>query len=607
MKLLLNNRLRAAWLIWLAPSFAPVAYAQAPPGWGWVNTLGTYVPNTTSANNVAGLGRDAAGNLYLLGTYVGAPVLSGVPTTSQGDDDIFLAKYSPAGALLWLHTLQSSGSDRASALYVEPSGRCTLAGSYGGRTGGNLFFGNFNSTTTLPGAAVFGLATTGGYYGELPFVAAVDATGALLWADNTSPTYGLTFNALHRDSGGNCYVSANTRPQSLLTVNGQNYPAIGTYDAVLIKYSILGQATWARRVGASGGFTESESVKTDAVAAVYWTINHNRNVVIDGRAISFVSAANPVTQGSNSLVKINANNSVVWAKNSLLKSGSNNAQGAVLAIDQVTNTMYLSAGSYAGTVTDKNGALPLAIPTGNFGTCIAKCDTSGSIQWIRPFAYASVVNGGAGWAAVELLNFFPDAVGYTALTNTAHAARTVFPTDNTFDLSKNAMPCITRFTYASNQFEWIRTGGVASVYGTSSPSSHAIASVIDATGNVFVAGTFDGTAQFGTTTITSASSGQPEIFLAKLDQTIITATKSPTQGRAWSVYPNPATGTVQLAGLPVTALVRVYDAQGRLVHTLLPEGTLDAPRTISGLAPGLYLLQVGNTAEAYRSQRLVVQ
>ena len=238
------------------------------------------MPNTTSANNVAGLGRDAAGNLYLLGTYVETPVLSGVPTTSQGDDDIFLAKYSPAGTLLWLHTLQSSGSDRASVLYVEPSGRCTLAGSYGGRTGGNLFFGNFNSTTTLPGAAVFGLATTGGYYGELPFVAAVDATGALLWADNTSPTYGLTFNALHRDSGGNCYVSANTRPQSLLTVNGQNYPAIGTYDAVLIKYSILGQATWARRVGASGGFTESESVKTDAAAAVYWTINNNRNVVI---------------------------------------------------------------------------------------------------------------------------------------------------------------------------------------------------------------------------------------------------------------------------------------------------------------------------------------
>ena len=54
--------------------------------------------------------------------------------------------------------------------------------------------------------------------------------------------------------------------------------------------------------------------------------------------------------------------------------------------------------------------------------------------------------------------------------------------------------------------------------------------------------------------------------------------------------------------------MRVYDAQGRLVRTLLPTtGTAGAPRTLSGLAPGLYLLQVANTQEAYRSQRLVMQ
>ena len=169
---------------------AVTAAAQAPPGWGWVNKLGTYVPNTTNANGVAGLGRDAVGNLYLLGTYVGAPLLSGTPTTSQGGADIFLAKYAPTGALLWLRTMQSTGDDKAQALVVEPSGRCTVAGYYGGPTGGNLAFGDFNSTIMLPGPAVLNLAAPGGYYGSLTFVAAIDANGALLWADTPSPAYG---------------------------------------------------------------------------------------------------------------------------------------------------------------------------------------------------------------------------------------------------------------------------------------------------------------------------------------------------------------------------------------------------------------------------------
>lgn len=210
--------------------------AQSPPGWGWVNQIGTYVPNATSENKVAGLGRDAAGNIYLLGTTASTPPIVGAPPGSQGGSDIFLTKYDPAGTVLWQRTLQSSGDDAASALVVEPSGRCTLAGYYGFVTGDNLSFASFNNTTApLAGPALLGLPTAGSRYQALTFVASVDANGNLLWANTPSPVYGgVNVTALHRDGAGNSYVSANANPQSQLTVGGQNYPPVGTYDAVLI-------------------------------------------------------------------------------------------------------------------------------------------------------------------------------------------------------------------------------------------------------------------------------------------------------------------------------------------------------------------------------------
>ena len=245
--------------------------AQGTPGWGWAHHLGA-ATNAQGDNGVAGLGRDAAGNLYLLGHYVGMPAFNGTATTNAGETAVFLAKYSPAGALLWLRTLQSTGFDVASALVVEPSGRCTLAGTFGGVTGDNCSFASFGTPFLLAGPALLGLPRTNGQYQGVPFIAAVDAAGGLLWADTPSPTYGLGVVALHRDNLGSTYLSSNTVPQSLLTVNGQSYPPMGSSDAVLIKYSVMGQPEWARRIGANGGFTYMQQILYTGMLtiAVHW-------------------------------------------------------------------------------------------------------------------------------------------------------------------------------------------------------------------------------------------------------------------------------------------------------------------------------------------------
>lgn len=579
----------------------PVALAQAPPGWGWVNKLGTYVPNATGQNNVAGLGRDAAGNLYLLGTYVGMPVLSGTPTTNQGESDVFLAKYDPAGTLLWLRTLQSTGFDGASALVVEPSGRCTLAGTFGGGpTGGNLFFTGFSTPFSLGGPALFGLTTTPLGYESIPFVAAIDASGTLLWADVPSPTYGLGATALHRDSNGNCYVSVNTASQSMLTVNGQNYPPVGNTDAILIKYTSAGRPAWARRVGVARGSAYSGEIQTDNADAVYWLLGHSGSITLD----QFTVGVNSST-GANSLVKLSANNRVKWIKNDLLRVGNNNIVSQLVDLDASSNALYLSCGSTGGAISFTGSGSPVSVAANAYTTCVARCDTAGQIQWVKPVSYATNVPGGLpGPRGAGIRGFAVRGNGFTLATSTVSFNETTFyGSSKTYGIAEGGLPCVVHFNTTTNQAEWVRVGGKPSTLGQIAGSDIKSA-VMDASDNVFVAGTFTGIAQFGTTTITSTSPIQPEIFLAKLDQSIVTGTKPGTTSQPWSVFPNPATGVVQLTGLPAQAHVRVYDAQGRQVRELLATGNAS---TLAGLAPGLYLLQVANTLTPYQSQRLVVQ
>ncbi|MET4074181.1 T9SS type A sorting domain-containing protein [Hymenobacter sp. UYCo722] len=585
---------------------ALTAAAQAPPGWGWVNKLGTYVPNTTNANGVAGLGRDAAGNLYLLGTYVGAPLLGGTPTTSQGGADIFLAKYAPTGALLWLRTMQSTGDDKAQALVVEPSGRCTVAGYYGGPTGGNLAFGDFNSTTMLPGPAVLNLAATGGYYGALTFVATVDANGALLWADTPSPAYGgLNVQALHRDGNGNCYVSANTNPQGTLVVNGQNYPAIGTTDAVLLKYLPTGQIDWARRVGVPRGSGYSGEVYTDAANAVYWLVGHNGPITIDQTTVGVTS-----NTGNMSVLKLSANNRVRWFKNNLLSVGSQNVVSQLLGVDVSTNVLYLSCYSTGGSVAFAGGN-PVAAEPNALTAFVARCDTAGNVQWVKPYMFSTNVPGGLpGPRGAGIRGFAVIGNGFTMTTSTvSYNQTTYYGGSKSYGLAEGGLPCVLHYNTITSQAEWIRIGGTPSLVGQTTIGSTVTNSVADNSGNVYVAGNFTGTAQFGTTTIQSTSTSQPEIFLAKLDQSIVTATAAGSPAQPWSIFPNPSTGVVQLRGLPASAHVQVRDAIGRIIQELPALGTTNAipERVLGGLLPGLYLLQITNTRELYRTQKLLVQ
>lgn len=572
------------------------AAAQSTPGWGWVKYFGQSVYGISGQNTMAGTGRDAAGNLYIAGSYTGTPTVGTTATTNLGESEAFLAKYDPNGNLVWMKAMHGAGADGIDRLFVEPSGRCTVSGSFGfGRVIGNLSFSEFGSSLVLPGPAQLNLPNYGTAtqpsYNSVPLLAVVEPDGTLAWAITPSPSYGFNGRSLVRDSQGNIYQSGHSAGG--FTLNGTVYAPIGQSDGILIKYTASGQAQWVRYVGTPGSRVEAPVVKTDQSGAVYWMVSHSG-------AISLGQTVVPSGVGST-LVKFSPTNQLRWVRNNLVRVNNTPTSAPLIGIDETNGTLYCAVlGASGSTISATGAGSPVVLPTttNSYTQCIVQCDSAGQVSWVKPLIGMTYPAGNSlGYYATPQL--IPVANGFTLLASTIRNGQTSFVGSPTiYNAAQGGFICVLNYSYASNQVLWTRIAGTdptLSLNGTQVSQA-----VVDPIGNVYVAGIFDGPATFGATTLPSTNA-LPWLYLAKLDQTIL-PNKAAVAGKPWRVYPNPATSAVQLEGLPPRTTVRVLDALGRTARTT-QAATLD----LTGLAPGLYLLQATGTAEPYQPQRLLVE
>ena len=459
----------------------------------------------------------------------------------------------------------------------------------------------------LPGPVQLGLANYGNAsnpsWGIVPFLATVEADGTLTWATCPSPTYDFTLQDLARDGQGGIYLSVSAT--GTIQVAGTTYQRLGTSDGVLLKYNAAGQVQWLRRGGATGVQVTGAALKVDLAGAVYWMTQHSAPFTFNQTIVG--------TGGYYTLVKLSSSNQVRWAKTQLLQVTTTNTQFTaipnlpILGIDVGSGVLYLGTLRPAGsTITFNAAGSPVTVtvpgPATSYTQCVVQCDTAGQVNWVKPVITAtpSVANSINAFATP---NLFPVGNGFTLVTTTVGYGQTTFiGSSATYGAAEGGLVCVLHYNTTTDQTEWVRVGGT--LPSTLQYGTQVAGAAVDPAGNVFIAGKFIGPATFGATSL-PATGMFPWIFLAELSQTVL-ATKVATAGKPWQVYPNPATGTVRLAGLPAQAQVRVLDALGRQVAQW-PAAAPDAPRSLAGLAPGLYLLQVGSTPEAYQSQRLAVE
>lgn len=176
----------------------------------WTRQLGTSSDDWSHAVDV-----DGAGNAFITGHTYGS--LGGA---HSGTADVFIAKYSAAGALLWTRQIGTSSSDYGEAIAVDGAGNALIAGQADGSLGG-------------PNAG-----------GSDAFIAKYSAAGALLWTRQIGTSSFDIATSVAVDSAGNAYISGPTGG----SIGGPN---AGSGDAFIAKYSSSGALQWTRQLGTS--------------------------------------------------------------------------------------------------------------------------------------------------------------------------------------------------------------------------------------------------------------------------------------------------------------------------------------------------------------------
>ncbi|WP_345226952.1 T9SS type A sorting domain-containing protein [Hymenobacter koreensis] len=569
---------------------AGLAAAQTAPGWGWADRQGGFSVTTGQPNNNTAVGRDAAGNVYVLGDFVGFATIGGIQQLfSAGESDIVLAKYSPAGTVLWLRTLQGLSIEEAGHMVVDAAGNATFTGTYGSLTGGDLVL---PGGQMLQGPRAAGAPPTGSNYGSFSFIASFNGQGDLRWAKRFSPTYGVFTWGLALDAQGNCYWSCHTSRD--LFIEGTAYPKIGaasSFDGFLTSYASDGTLRWVRQAGIPGESVQPAGLQIDAAGAVYWSVSHNDVLNLDG-----LTGPAPTRRGNPTLVKLTAANRVLWLKRNFISTTASFGGEQLIGDDPASGSLYFQALSNAGTITFAGNVPSITTPANTLSTILVRADTSGRVTWAKLVG----VDAGQQRFAIRLVSIHSVGANQLVMAGNTGGGPITLEGYGPLD-SSNGLILALKYDRTTDTFDWVRTAG--SPLSSTTNEARLTDAIADANGNVYVVGNFVGTARFGAHTLTTPTSARAEGFVAKLDQTVL-----PTRARqttaAWSAYPNPAFGEVRVTGIPTSITIHLVDGLGRRIRTFAsrqPNQSLN----LQGLTAGLYVLQPTNPD--YAPLRLLVQ
>lgn len=187
--------------------------------------------NGTALKGVSGVQTDASGNVWIAGFFAGQLLLGDVTLTASGQTDLFLAKFSPQGNLLWAVRQGLQGDTRATALAITASG-------------GAVVGGYFNSNTLIAGAPL-----TANTSDQDLFIAAFDADGNGLWARKAGGVHDEDLAALAVDETGAIYAAGYFVGVIAMGGGISIQSTTGNPDLFMLQYAPDGTPLRARALG----------------------------------------------------------------------------------------------------------------------------------------------------------------------------------------------------------------------------------------------------------------------------------------------------------------------------------------------------------------------
>jgi len=529
----------------------------------WAKSVGD-----TANEVVQSMTLDAMGNVYLTGLYRGTvdfdPGAATSNLTSKGLRDIYIQKLDSNGNFVWTKSIGGTSYDDGNSISVDASGNVYITGAFKDTV-------DFN-----PGTATFNLISTGQ---PDAFILKLDGSGNFIWAKSIGETTTVSGRSITTDAVGNVYVTGHFQYTADFDPGSASFymTSIGGSDVFILKLSANGNFIWAKSIG--GFLTDfALSITTDAPGNVYITGYYQVSVDFNPGSATF----NLTSKGGSDIFieKLTANGNFAWARS---MGGTSFDESYSIATDDSGNVFI--TGKFQDTADfDPGTATFNLISSGSRDIYIQKLDSNGNFKWAKSI-------GGTSFDAGIALTTDPSGNIYT--TGEYRDTVDFDPGTAIFNLTSIGQSDIfVQKLDGSGNFIWAESVG-----GPLRDQGRSIA--VDASGNVYLTGVFNGIADFdpGTGAFNLTSNGSDDIFILKLNQSSTVGIEKNTVLNSVSIYPNPNEGIVNIdLGNLKEVSVKVFSSRGQLIYyqenipTAIYQFELNA-------VPGFYIIELSAQGE----------
>jgi len=431
-----------------------------------MNADGTWAWATQAGGRGGDYGRGVSalpdGSSIVTGYISGDATFGSTTLTSAGSRDVFTAKMNADGTWAWATQAGGSGYDEARGISALPDGSSVVTGYF-------------------QGDATFGSTTLTSAGSNDVFTAKMNADGTWAWATQAGGTGGDVGLGISALPDGSSIVTGYFSGDA--TFGSTTLTSAGSYDVFTAKMNADGTWAWATQAGGTGG-----------------DVGYGVSALPDGSSIVTGNFNDTATFGSTTLIsggsddvftaKMNADGTWAWATQAR-GTGGDSATGA--GVSALPDGSSIVTGYFDGIATFGNTTLTSA---GNFDVFTAKMNADGTWAWAT---MAGGTGNDYGWGVSALPDGSSIVTGFFGGTATfGSTTLTSAGIDDVFTAKMNA----------DGTWAWATQAG-----GTGYDQGLGISALPD--GSSIVTGFFDGTATFGSTTLTSA--GSYDVFTARMN------------------------------------------------------------------------------------------
>jgi hypothetical protein len=520
--------------------------------WQWAKT-GSLAPNTSAV--ASAVVADASGNVYVTGNFDATSVTFGSVTltnTSPPASDIFLVKYSAAGAVLWAKSFGGTSYDEGNALCVDKAGNILLAGAFNSP---NMSMGSYN----LAGAG-----------GDDFFIAKLDNAGTVLWAINGGGSGNDVANGVCVDRRDNVCITGSFDSSIIPFSSGNIGNTSGSTTPLVVKYDSTGMTKWARAGRGNGGLhgNSGAAISADTLSDLFITGGFSYP------ELTFGTDSIPQNGITNVFVlKYDSAGNVLWLKRA---GGVNEDAGTGISADRFGNA-YITGGFNSPTILFGSNTLTNAGASDLF---VVKYDKNGNVLW---------ASGSGGSGVEQGTSICTDANGFAYVSGTFGSSS--FSIGSTDLINAGVLNIfMAEYTWGGQALWAKNVGGSASDYGLSA--------FADVSGNAYIAGYFSSPAiTFGSTNL--IYTGTANMYVAKISGITGIESLAPASSTI-SVYPNPASTSALFhmeSDIKGDYKLMIYDQLGQVTRSIEKIQSQDFSLNCDGLASGIYFYVMKNDQE----------